>query len=127
MGHEACLTTESETLPIKALLKGPRPRLPMTISPVPNLPALLSPHRGTRPSHGSPQSGRRPLLPYVAFLRVCLGHLLGDSLQLARQSLWIELHVPEQGAFHASVRRDASVREGKFALSVVSRELQLTT
>jgi hypothetical protein len=52
MGHEACLTHELETLPIKALLRGPR--LPSTISPTPNLPAspticaLGNPHVGPR-------------------------------------------------------------------------------
>jgi hypothetical protein len=33
-GQWVCLITESETLPIKALFKGPRLRLPITISPV---------------------------------------------------------------------------------------------
>src|SRR5215208_735583 len=34
-GQWACLTTESETLPIKARLIPPRPLLPSTISPAP--------------------------------------------------------------------------------------------
>jgi hypothetical protein len=40
MGHEACLTPESETLHIKALLKGTvhETRLPVSISLAPNLP-----------------------------------------------------------------------------------------
>src|SRR3712207_1339087 len=35
-GQWACLTTESETLPIKALLIPPRPRLPITMRPAPS-------------------------------------------------------------------------------------------
>ncbi len=35
-GQWACRTTLSETLPIRARLKPPSPRLPMTISPAPN-------------------------------------------------------------------------------------------
>src|SRR5215207_4344080 len=35
-GQWACRTTESETLPIKALLIPPNPRLPTTTSPTPN-------------------------------------------------------------------------------------------
>src|SRR5918994_2715469 len=38
-GQWAWRTTESETLPINALLKRPRPRLPTTMSPAPSSPA----------------------------------------------------------------------------------------
>jgi hypothetical protein len=35
-GQCACLTTEEETLPIRALRTPPKPRLPMTMSPTPS-------------------------------------------------------------------------------------------
>src|SRR5918996_1114127 len=35
-GQWACLTTDSETLPISALLTAPRPLLPITIVPTPS-------------------------------------------------------------------------------------------
>src|ERR687896_271425 len=37
-GQRAWRTTECETLPISALLKAPRPRLPKTMSPAPRCP-----------------------------------------------------------------------------------------
>src|SRR5215203_5862750 len=35
-GQWACVTTDSETLPIKALFRAPRPLLPITIAPAPS-------------------------------------------------------------------------------------------
>ena len=87
MWHEACLATESETLPIKVLLKGPRPRLPVSVSLAPNLPAsptILALGNATLawgPAIWAPAS---PIYPQQ-FLESGVGHLFGGSLQLARQ------------------------------------------